>query len=153
MLTLQAREQHIRRSKATSNICSNQNACALRSLIYLSLMGPQGLQDVAENSMEMAHYAARTLTAGIEGAELLNDASFGNEVALTLPVSADLVVQRCLAKHKVVPGYPVGRTYPGMDKVLLVACTEKNTVGQVGILLDAMQDVIADIRQEEALRG
>ena len=153
VLTLQAREQHIRRSKATSNICSNQNACALRSLIYLSLMGPQGLQDVAENSMEMAHYAARTLTAGIEGAELLNDAPFGNEVALTLPVSADLVVQRCLAKHKVVPGYPVGRTYPGMDKVLLVACTEKNTVGQVGILLDAMQDVIADIRQEEALRG
>ena len=149
MLTLQAREQHIRRSKATSNICSNQNLCALRALVYLSLMGPQGLRDVAENSIANAHLAAREIVNGIEGASLLNDAPFGNEVAIRLPVPADVLVQRCLVRHKCVPGYPAGRDFEGMENVLIVACTEKNTEGQVGILLDAMRDVIAWIGQDE----
>ncbi len=155
VLTLQAREQHIRRSKATSNICSNQNLCALRALVYLSLMGPQGLKDVAENSIAMAHYTAGQIVSRIAGASLLNAAPYGNEVAIRLPVHADTLVQRCLARHKCVPGYPAGRDFAGMDNVLIVACTEKNTVGQAGIMLDAMLDVIAWMKQDDlcAARG
>lgn len=149
VLTLQAREQHIRRAKATSNICSNQNLCALRALVYLSLMGPQGLKDVAENSIAMAHHAAKEIVDQIEGASLLNTAPFANEVAIRLPVPADVLVQRCLARHKCVPGYPAGRDFKGMENVLVLACTERNTSGQVGILLDAMKDVIAWIGQDE----
>ncbi len=153
VLTLQAREQHIRRAKATSNICSNQNLCALRALVYMSLMGPEGLKDVAENSMFTARHVVRAVTGSIHGATLLNDAPYGHEVAVKLPVPAEAAVQRCILKHRVVPGYPAGRDYAGMDNVLILACTEKNNVGQVGMLVDALRDVNADIQSEDHLHG
>ena len=136
VLTLPAREQHIRRAKATSNICSNQALCALRSLIHMSLLGPEGLARVAENNMALARYAVDRLTA-IKGVELLNNAPFGSEVALRLPKPAAEVVKAMTPKG-VVPGYPLGKHYPGMENVLLLSCTEANNRTQIDKLAEIM---------------
>ena len=139
VLTLTAREQHIRREKATSNICTNQGLMALASTVYMSLLGKNGLRQVAELCFHKAHYAADRIVS-LPGYTLWSPTTFFNEFVIRCPAPV-AEVNDILLDHDILGGYDLSQDYPDLSNHMLLAVTEMNTRDQIDRLVEVLSEV------------
>ena len=144
LLTLATREQHIRRARATSNICTNSALGALAAAVYLASMGEHGLRRVAELCFHKSHYAAAKIAElpGCSVNERAPDTEFFKEFVVSLPGEAAAVISQLREEHGIIGGYDLARNFVGYDNKMLVTVTEVNTRDDIDRLVGALRQIV-----------